>query len=75
MLVYIVTITFVFGVVEQVIPFLNKEDAENYVLDWSNKNAPESLELFVSSREALDWMENNSNRMEGIIQMFETEIQ
>ena len=72
--IYVVTICLVFGEVDEVNVFLTKEQADTFILEWTNLNAPECVDLFTSSIEALDWMSDNTERMEYTIQLFELEI-
>jgi hypothetical protein len=67
--VYTVITYAVFGSVETTEAFYAKEDAEQYVLDWANKNADET---FSSCDEALDWFSANDENVDTSIQLEET---
>ncbi len=67
--VYTVITYAVFGSVKTTEAFYAKEDAEQCVLDWANKNADET---FSSCDEALDWFSANDENVDTSIQLEET---
>lgn len=67
--VYTVITYAVFGSVQTTEAFYVKEDAEQCVLDWANKNSDET---FSSCDEALDWFSANEEDVDVSVQLEET---
>jgi len=79
MINYVITISAVFGRVDSVECFADKSKAEEFVLNWANQNRPDcdadTDAHFNSASEALEWFKNNSENVDYIIQLFESDME
>lgn len=61
--IYTVVIYLVFGGVDRVIPYEDKAEMEEFILEWVNANAPEGIS-FSDVDEGIEWFEQNSDQVE-----------
>jgi len=77
-MIYNVVISAVFGGVDEVVSFINEDEANQYVLDWANQNRPDwgadSDESFADAYDAIKWFEKNDGSVDYVIQMIESDL-
>lgn len=63
----------VFGGIDDVLTFFDKELAENFVKGWANQNNTEGL-TFKNSDDALEWFANNDDKIENSIELISSTV-
>jgi len=61
--IYTVVIYLIFGGVTKMVPFEDKAEMEEFVLDWVNANSPDGIS-FTNANEGVEWFEENSDQVE-----------
>lgn len=66
--IYIVIVSLVFGGVNYAETFTNKEEANDYILEWANDHTLDGIS-FETSEEALEWFLQNNDKVDYIIEL------